>query len=311
MAKIIVKNIETLMLNVLPMERTPTSKGDLAIHPFVAAKYREKGYDTKPTSPTEADARGEKSFNGLMSSLPAIRVYPSEGNTVIVADIAPTRYLIGEALRDLAKSGIYTSEDIKEMSPNMVGVSLVVPVKIKSQYFLLSQIKGKALGSGQIHAALVAGNIDAEYLQYENPLTIALQKESSEELGMDLSSLDPTSIVYIVDEKETGQINFAYVAKNANAINILTAYERNVTPKILKGEELEVMALAKLPVAGIALVHLSDGSSGLKDVLCYHPTAQGLTKVVEDRGVRPYTQATIDYLSKPENVKFLLEKAGF
>lgn len=312
MAKIGIENIQEIKLNVLPFERRFDSQGDLVMPPLVAEMYLKQKYDEKPKSKEEAKAKGEKSFNGLMSSFPRLCVYPQEGKNFVVADIAPTCYLVGQAMRDFVSANPSLSpEEIKKLSPDMANVSLVVPVKIAGNYFLMSQIKGKALGSGEIHAALVAGNVDAQYLSEADPLTATLRGECSEEVGMDLTSLDPTSVVYMVDERETGQVNFAYVARNSDAQMILGAYEASVREKLPKGERLEVMALAELPVGGIALVPLESGSPGLKNITCFFPTEKGLEEKVEGRGVRPYTQAALDYLSKPENVKFLLEKAGF
>jgi len=312
MAKIGIENIAEIQLKVLKDERTYNSD---SIHELVRKIYEEKGYDSAPKSRKEADELGVKNFNGLMSSFVSIEVTPQEVGNLVIATIAPTRYLVGQAMRDVMKEAkenniIYTPEVIVDLSPDMANVSLVAPVKINGEYFLLSQIKGRALGSGQVHTGLVAGNINAKYLRYDNPLVATLQNECSEEIGMDLSSLNPSSFVYMVDERETGQVNFAAVAQNVDLGKVLENYEKLTKPKLTEEIKLEVMALATLPVKGLVLTPLEDGSNGLKGVICYFPTKDGLEKKVEDRGVRPYTQATIDYLSKKENVKFLLEKAG-
>ncbi|MBW2999289.1 hypothetical protein KY339_01335 [Candidatus Woesearchaeota archaeon] len=312
MAKIGIKNIDSIKLNVIPLERRFDSEGDLAVDPRVAEMYVNKGHDLAPKSWGEAKILGVKHFNGLMSSFTRILVYRDPKETIVTADIAPTRYLIGQAMRDVVKeSGGLTPENIKKLSPDMANVSLVAPVKVEGKYFLLSQIKGKALGSGQVHSGLVAGNVDAKYLDTPNPLTATLRNECSEEVGMDLSYLGPTSFIFMVDERETGQVNFACVAKEADLHQILNSYEAMTRHKISKHENLEVMALSVLPIAGLALVPLEEGKEGLKNITCYKPTAGGLEERVEDRTVRPYTQATVDYISHKENVKFLLEKAGF
>ncbi|MBI4147884.1 hypothetical protein HY490_01200 [Candidatus Woesearchaeota archaeon] len=311
MATIGIESIREIRLNVVPAERRFDSCDDLAVHEHVRDAYQSKKYDGEPKSKDEADAQGKKSFNGLMSSFSRICTYPSDQGTVVIADIAPTRYLISQAMRDVVKASPGLSkEEIQDMSPDMANVSLVTPVKSNNQYFLLSQIKGKALGSGEIHAALVAGNIDAGYLKSKNPLAAALREECSEELGMDLSTLDHTSAVYMVDERETGQVNFAFVARNADADRIFDAYEASTKAKLAQKESLEVMALSLLPVAGIALVPLEGAGRGV-NVRCYVPSEKGLLWVTETRGLRPYTQATLEYLTDQKNVRFLLEKAGF
>lgn len=336
MAQIGIENIREVRLNVIPVERRFDSTGDLAVHPTVAAKYLEKGYDRKPQNEEEARAQGEKSFNGMMSSLARVTTYDVEGQKLVVADIAPTRYLLGQALRDIVKESddfeiarlsaeqgfvtvgnevmkernVYGSFPVRGLSPDMANISLVVPVKMNGQYFLMSQIKGKALGSGEVHTGLVAGQVDGQYLREDDPFVAALQTECSEEAGVDLSSLDRTAALYMVDERETGQVNFAYLARAVDAQKMLHTYDRAVREKLANGEALEVMALAAVPI-GSRLEQLDGGSLGLKGITTYHPTANGLVEKVEDRKVRPYTQATLDYLAKPENVKFLLEKAGF
>src|SRR3989339_388319 len=309
MAQITIENIENIMLNVLPWERRFDSEGNLAIHPAVKNKYLEKGYDFMPKSRDEADARGQSSFNGLMSSFTSIRTYTEKDRKVVVVDIAPTRYLIGQAMRDIVKTGNCNDTLIAEMSPDMANVSLIAPVKLNGNYYLLSQIKGKALGSGEVHAGLVAGNVDAKYLYTENPLTTTLKAECSEELGLNLSYLSSSSFIFMVDERETGQVNFACVAKNVNTDQVLTTYQTDTKNKLGKNEPLEVMALANLPIAGIALVPLENGE-GVKNITCFKPTTIGLKSCIEDRVVRPYTQAIIEYLSRKGNIDFLLEKGG-
>jgi len=310
MAKVIVKNIDKILLNVIPIERRFDSEEDLAIDSRVKDMYIKKGYESAPKSREEADARGIKNFNGLMSSFPRINVYTDGKMKIVAADIAPTRYLIGQAARDIMKQDIYSEEEVQKMVPCMANVSVLTPIKKEGKYYLLSQIKGKAIGSGQILAAPVAGNVDAKYLTAADPLTEALKNECSEEIGMDLSYLNSTSFVCMIDDGAGGR-NFASVARNASLQEILTSYESDTKRKLAKNEQLELMALSVLPVAGLALTPLEDGINGLHKITCYKPTVDGLKEVVEDRGVRPYTEAVIDYVADQKNVKFLLEKAGF
>jgi hypothetical protein len=311
MVKIGIENIGNIKLEVLSEERT--FDGELPLHSAVRQKYEDKEYHNKPKSSEEASEKGESHFNGLMSSFTCLSVSNSGGEVVVFGDIAPTRYLIGQAMRDyVAEIEQPSSDYIRELSPDMANVSLIAPVRHKGGYFILSQIKGKALGSGQIHAGIVAGNIDAKYLSYEDPMTATLKNECSEEIGLDLNSLDSTSFCFMVDERITGQINFASIANGIDMSQVLGSYEIITKNKLMDGGKLEVKALASLPVAGLALVPLEDGSNGIKDIECYFPVLnKGLESRIEDRNVRPYTEAVLNYLHKPENVKFLLEKAGF
>jgi hypothetical protein len=307
MAHISITHIEDIQLTILPFERTHESE---TLHQRVREMYKQKGYELKPRSAAEADARGERSFNGLVSSFPRITTYNTGRGMFVTADIAPTRYLIGQAMRDVVASEQPATETIRALSPDMANVSLIAPVKHQGDYFLLAQIKGKALGSGQVHTGIVAGNVDDKYLTYPDPLLATLQNECSEELGIDLSYLKSTSFTFMIDERETGQVNFASVAQGVDLTTILDAYEATTKRKLARGEALEVMALTRLPIAGIALVPL-EGTPTLTNIDCYVPTAEGLKAVPESRGVRPYTEATVAYLQSKQNVHTLLEKAGF
>ena len=321
MAKILVENIDTVLLNPVHVdgiliERDLNFTGDSAIDELVKKKYLEQKYDLRPTTKDEARRRGLKGFNGLRSSIPVFNIYSEQGKTIVTGDIFATRYLIGQAMRDIEKErreaeNPLSNPQINAMSPNMLNVSLIAPVKIKGEYYLLSQIKGAAIGSGTIHTGVAAGNVQGKHLLKKYPLIAALQTECSKELGIDLSHLRSTSFIFMVDERETGQVNFASVAMNLDADNIFGAYEALTKQKILASSDLEVMALATMPIMGLSLVPLEKGEF-LENLTCYFPTKDGLDKRIEPkRGVRPYTKATIDYLSKKENRHFLLEKAGY
>jgi hypothetical protein len=311
-AYISIGNIDRILLNVTQLERTFDTEGPLAIHPTVAAMYVSKDYATAPCSAQEARALGQRAdeFNGLKCSFYRITSTQKDGRTIVTADIAPTRYLFSKAMRDVVKEGDYSLADMHAMTPNMAHVSLVVPVRFNGQYHLLSQIKGKALGEGQIHAGLAAGHVEAHHLNQCNPLVAALQDEVSEEIGLDLSRLDHTSFVYVVDEAELGTVNFASVAQLVDVDKVLAAYETSIRGK-LPGK-LEVNGLAVLPIAGLTFVPLE---RPLDEVVCYKPTLDGLvaSKEAKDwkKDLRPYTQATLEYVREPANLRSLLQKAGF
>ena len=310
MSKTIVGQIDEIKLDVILIERRFDSTGDFAIDEKVKKKYVEKHYDSAPKTAEEAEVCGLSNYNGLMSSIPKLNVCLDDKTTVIVADIAPTRYLIGQAWRDIEKEGNCDYSELKKMSPRMANVSLLVPVKIDGEYFLLSQIKGKALGSGEILSLAVAGNVDGKYLQKHNPLVEALKNECSEELCMDLSYLDSTSFTCLLDDG-AGGVNFISVAKNADINAILTAYESDTKIKLIKNEQLEVMALATLPVAGYALIPIEGGRKEAKNVQCYFPTSKGLEIRKEDRTVRPLTKNIMDYIQDKNNLNSILKKACY
>ena len=305
MARIAIENIREIHLTPLPRERDLHTIGIHAIHPTVRRAYREAEYHHRPKSAAEASARGEKHWNGLNSSFSRIHVQDTDNGAIVRATIVPTRYLFGQAMRDIAAG--YTPEQIQELSPDMANVSLILPVQHNGEYFLLGQIKGKALGEGQIHAAVTAGNVASRYLDQPMPLLAALNSECAEELGIDLTQLHPGSFVYMVDERETGQVNFAATAPIQDLDSVLHIYDTVARSRLAQSESPEVKGLAELPVAGLALV---PAERLARDVRCFYPSPEGLVERIEDREVRPYTEAVAAYASQPENRRFLLEKVA-
>ncbi len=329
MKGILAHNIEDVIYT-LGSERTFDSGGELALHPAVKQKYIEKGYDALPK------AEGK---NGLVTSARNIRVVINDGKTYVYADFHPARYYLGQAMRDVVKekkdAGVKLSEDeIIRMSPDMTNGSIVVVTKINGEYFLVPQIKGeKVLGGGDFHAALVAGNIEFKYFQpvidrltSENkllvnisdssPFTAALKVESKEEIGLDASPSTRRPYAVLVNERETGQINFATIEIRPDFEHIRSSYEKMTMEKLRQDEKakLEVEGIAKLPVQGFALLPLEKKSGlGLKGLTCYRPTRDKLVDYVDHdgRNIRPYTAVWLDFLSDPKNVKWLIEKAGW
>ena len=162
MEGIITGNISKIELNMIGIERKYDSEGNLAVDSLIREMYVKKEYCLTPKSTEEARVKGLKFFNGLMSSVPRLNIYLDQfGQAIVCADVAPTRYMVGQAMRDVVNEGKFKDKAIQKMSPRMLNVSLIVPVELNNKYYLLSQIKGHTLSSGKIHAALVAGNVDA------------------------------------------------------------------------------------------------------------------------------------------------------
>ncbi|MFH1770759.1 MAG: hypothetical protein ABH828_04335 [archaeon] len=309
--------IDEVHITPINAERTFHSHLDGKVHHEVAEMYFMKEYDKEPKTAAEAKEKGVTGFNGMNSSFPTMKFYKDVNRTIFSADIMPTRYLIGQAMRDVMKDGSQSEASIEELSPNMANVSLMAPVKINGKYFLFSQIKGAALGSGQIHAGYVAGNIAGKHVidAYNNPnkniLVSAMKQEVLEEAGIELNSIDSTSPAYFVDERETGRVNIASVVRNANADKMLLAYQDQTIIKLNNNEKLEVGGVAMLPIAGIALIPIENNNHKVEDITCYVPTELGLDKIVDTKGIRPYTRIVLEHLENKENRHILLEKAGF
>jgi hypothetical protein len=308
MAIISIKNIATIDLTSIAEERSISHRGRNALHPDVYAKYLDKGYHKVPKSQEEATIAGTKVWNGPNASFPIITSENTADGVIIHATIMPTRYLVGQAMRDLVNENTYSNEQIQEMSPNMANVSLILPVKHKGQYFILGQLKGKALGEGQIHAAITAGNVAAEYLSKPNPLVTALRAECTEELGLELDTLSPGSFTCMIDESETGQVNFAAVSKIHKLETVLHSYDSATRTTLTQDANPEVMGLARLPIEGLVLIPAESSAGRLKNVTCYKPTSDGLQIMIEDRHVRPYTQAVAGYLTNTSDREAFMRK---
>ena len=296
-------NISDIKLNRIGIERKYDSTGDLAVDSLVRDMYIKKKYCLVPKSAEEARAKGLKFFNGMISSVPRLNIYSDRNRTTVCADVAPARYMLGQAMRDVVDEGRFDYETIQKMSPRLLNVSLLVPVKRNNKYYLLSQIKGHTFGSGEIIAALVAGNVDAKYLSDTNPLKLALSKECMEEIGANLNDIDHTPFSYLLDETKTGHINFASVSRGVDLDKFLDIYESQTKAKLFKDKKREVTGLSLLPIGG------SDRSSGYVD--CFFPTESGLAEKKEHRDFCLYTRLLVDYLSKQKNAKSLLKTAGF
>ncbi|PIN75439.1 hypothetical protein COV18_03420 [Candidatus Woesearchaeota archaeon CG10_big_fil_rev_8_21_14_0_10_37_12] len=324
MAGTLIDQIDDVRLTVLENERLFTSD---TIHPTVREKYEQNGYDQQPKSKAERDERGLKGgWNGLNSSFTELKLDTSSGRRVLVATIAPTRYLVGEAMRAVVanmKNQGYSPDEIAKYasnaSPNMANVSVVCPVKHNGEHHLLAQIKGADnLGGGEIHTGLVAGNVDVKFLArhngqlvYTNPLASALQREALEEMGLSLKQIGYTGFDHLVDERITGQVNLAAVAQGIELETVLHAYDAHAKKVFEGGKTPEVQGLTALPMQGLTLVPLEGGRFALDDIVWYLPTKDGLKEQKDRRTVRPYTEATLAYIADPDNKKHLLEKAGF
>ncbi len=322
MSKVIAKNISEVRLNLIPQERMFDTEDDSRFDRRIRDRYAEK-YESAPKSQDEADAKGQTHFNGLMTSFcRPLSIY----GDVVAGDIAPTRYLLGQAWRELVKEGVIDPWEAQQTAPRMVNVSVLAPVRYKingvDKYCLISQIKGKALGSGEILASPAAGNVDAIYLWeclphpkaqvqvVKDPLTAALRGESKEEINLDLSHLNPSSFVAAFDDG-AGGVNMACVAGNVSLDTVLEPYEKMTMRKLQEGEDLEVSALSLLKVGCITLVPIEGGRRAAKEVVCFYPTKTGLVEKIEDmRTVRPYTEAVFEYLDDMGDFRYFMDKAG-
>ena len=317
MARIITL-INNLQLIRIPQERDERSIGELALDTRVVDRYVEAGYAQQPKSKEEAKERGVKGWNGLNTSLVNYHIYSLPGQNIVVATLAPTRYLFRQAMEDLVQQGGLTEEDILKMSPNLTGSSLLVVGKQNQSPVLISQVKGNALGSGEVHAALAAGGMPGHYVTntqtYPDPITAGLTKEAVEEIG---TSFDSHKIAphFLVGEEETGQSNFANLLFGVlDLTDVLHTYENSVKKYLSidnNKNKLEVAGISILPLDR-PLFTIKNGERILADVVSYTPSEKGtLERTIQDRRMRPYTQAVLDYLTQEPHLESMLRTIGF
>lgn len=323
MAQVILDKIDKIEPHLISLKRTCGSMDDLAYPELVKKKYIDKNYDSFPRTKKEAEELDQKHYNDIALSMVHYNIYSDASEKILEPTFAETRYFYGQALRDLVNEGKYSYNQLKEMTPRIAHCALVVPLKVGNEYFLLSQVRGKARGRGQIISTAVSGFIGKKSIEMykkdrtKNLLINALESESIKELGIDLSFFN-FSPAFMMDEPEVGPCNFTYITRDANLGDILSIYEKDATERISKGEELEVAGLSLLPIKP---------DFPLDKIICYIPNKKGeldkmnfdeyIEKYIENKEeirkspFRPYTEAVIEYVADQENVKFLLEKAGF
>ena len=239
MAFTFAKNLDELLWTVVPYERDINTKGELAFHPSIVEMYNKKGYDLEPKTRADADALGKLNFNGHVASIIGYpRSYEHNGKLVLSVDLAPTRYLWGQAMKDYVKQFKPTLEEMKLLSPFLANTSIIAPCIFEGVPSLMSAVKGKAVGEGEVHAALSAGVIDYADLSSKNPFLNGKSRELFEEIGYPLSRLQSTAPAFAIDERELGGINFPSYATVVDPYDILHVFERNTKAKLWRMKEL-------------------------------------------------------------------------
>lgn len=322
MAYIEYDNLKSLIvkpINNLSVIRDHKYSGKNALHPVVAKRYAER-YDSEPKTKEEATKLGVKGFNGLNTSYIDFCIAKSEINKgELTLSMMPTYFHTMSAFKDLEGTGNYSDKELMEMTPKMANVSLLTIVKDGGKYFALTQIKGTAVdiraGPGQFQGALAAGGVKTKYMRNENPLISNLKMECSEEIGLDLSTLGPTSIAYGINEFGLGNYNFQFVPQCADLANLINTYSVNVQKKVVS----EKTPIEKLEVSGLGLIPLEGGISigndlTLQNIRCYIPNPNGtLDELILTKPARPllWAQISAGVYVNPSKAKYLLEKAGF
>ena len=277
-----------IILKVALGERNIDSVDRLLAHTYI-----EKGYDQIPRTKAEA---GGKEFNSQMSSFTLIELCPHE---IIGVEIMATPYMFRNATIDIAKKyGAYVA---REASVCMAHVSCIALDIYEGEPVIIAQLKGDAVGKGEIHAGLVAGGISAEHLKTNDPFFEALKTRLHEEIGFDIDLLpSPPEFCVMIDERENGFVNIASVNK-IKLEDVKNAYLNSI-----KGKPLD-----KLQVSGLAIIPIRNADSIIDSIKIFKPDENGNGEFKpEKRGIRPYTKAIIEGLADVKFQDLLIEKAG-
>ena len=281
------------------VERSMTDGGPISIHPDVVATYFQRRYDARPKTEEEAHLRGERDFNGIVSSfVTQYRTIEHDG-LHLEGELFTTRFFVGRAYRDLVSSGRYTLEQLEERSPTLTGVQLLMPVKRDDTYHLLAQVCD-VRKAGTLACSSVGGHVDGRHMQHSDPLLAALSDEIQEEIGLTIDDVDLTPFCYLVEERSLGHMGFLTIAKMADLNLVLTEYEAFGKRMFAEGKQMEANALALIPLDVFP-----------ESVELYRASAKGLLHQEEEQSCHPLSQIVIEYLQEKENKKRLLELAGF
>jgi len=287
-----IKRIDSLSISKLNAERTFDAHGPLKIPDRTREIYTDQ-YLNVPTEP------GNGKYNALKTSFPNIEFYRSGSGIECVATIAKTRYLIGEAFRDFVKENHHTQTEYEEMSTNMANVSIITFVKHKGIHYIAAQIKGKVIGQGELHTGFYAENIDARFLEYDSPLEQAVKEGVEKKTGIPYDFLNPSDFVGMVDERITGQVNFAKLSGVHDLQDVQHHWDSNI-----KTGKKQIAGLALVPVEGYKITELWGGKKRLENLVWYKAENEPVKQAPTSFVIRPFTDATM------KSLKYLEKRIG-
>ena len=301
-----VEEISSVGVSLLPFEREHDDDSSFGFHFKVGQMYREKGYHLRPTTEQEARERGEKHWNGVAISA----VHIDRKDSEIAITTAPMRYLIRQAYVDVLKNWPATKRSpilFSNMTPRVLGLSLLLPTKVKDQYGIIAQVKGFAVNEGKIHAAAVAGGLEPKSFYRPDPafsvfpLRRGLKTEALEEIGMSSDFFSNVKFRYQVNQPETGFVSIAAVPKKLTNL-----------PEILDGFNDYASSLdpyKKPEVAGLAFLPFDKSGFELSGIDCYVLDADKnlvqQSRDITSENFHPYTKAFHEYFSKKNIGRFL------
>jgi len=276
-------------------------------------EHRSK-FDGLPKTKEEAALRGEKTFDGLQVSVcPFTDIYSAE--------IAPIRYSFLRAYQELrseliAKGDLSGVAALERENPYILGAAVYAVTRWRGEPCIMMQIKGNAVGAGQIHSALAAGGISMQEFESATSISDMLQaaavRQASEELGLRLQGNnlgDPAIIRY---EGATGNIGIGYILQGIPGSEILDRYVECATKRKITSSDDTAAGVVLMPTNAIAVVSLDGDVPALSTRTEVIVTKNGgeIVTTNEPRRLRPAAQGFLAALADPKFLTLLLERSG-
>jgi hypothetical protein len=255
----------------------------------------------------------------MSTSIANLKFQQTDGKTSLSGIITPTRYLNRIAAQNVTNTNNYNGKQLAMISPNMANISAITPIIKDGTVYIISQIKGaNTQNGGSISVPLVAGGIDAKTLLNNRYLAETLKKETFEEIGINLGTLDFDSFHYLNDELEVGSVNLTTVTQNVDLEGVLENYNLDSIKKLNSNQNLEVQGIGLIPMYDISNqkyicdMQEKNGIYFLNNLETHRPTKSGLTKNIESlEAINPFSTNWINFLTKDvNNLSGLLQHAG-
>ena len=271
-------------------------------------------YDALPKTKEEAAERGVRGFDGLQVS-----VCPF--TNIDNAELAPIRYSFLSAYQKLREE-LLSQQDysgvvaLEQENPYVLGAAVYAVTRFEGEPCIMMQIKGNAVGEGQIHSALSAGGISMK--EFQNAASInamllaAAVRQASEELGVPLEGKNLGDPALLRFENATGNIGIGYILSGLSGSDILDAYIQHATQRIIASSDDTASGVALMPTQGIVVVSLDHGVPALstrKEIIVTKNGAQVVTPN-DSRKLRPAGQGYLAALEDPRFLSQILERSG-
>lgn len=300
--------IDTFEFERRMQERTSTNG---LLGSMLSASYDGNAakYVTLPKTKEEAAERGARTYDALQVSISGLRVDTAlQSGTGI---LSPVRYSVIDEYKALRKDlldrrDIPGLEALHAENPLVVGSAVYIVAPYNGEPHIFMQIKGNAVGAGEIHSAAAAGGISTK--EFENSASVtemfdqAAIRQTQEEIGLQLSARQLGRPTLFRREDATGTAAVGYVIRGLRGEDILDAYSQHIQNRKILSSDDSASGLVLLPLRGGREVLLDHGSPSLAGLKEFHVNKNGshLARPEMPRKLRPAAQGLLASLSSSE-----------